>query len=250
MAYEGLDAPSVAVCAALTHIRSRAWLEQMIARATRVDPAAGPYQAQSALVLHPDDLLFRRFRERIEREQGTLARDRKPRRQGELPIDDGRDRADPIVPLASNATALRWERLAPGPDFAAARPEQRLAQQPDLLDLPSRRERELRLQVGQLVAAQVVEDEGMLRIPRGAGAHHTYSAALKRVMQKGRAVMSLAELEATVAWLERNRLSDHLHLLEGDAKYAWTARQRRLDLGSGKRPRERAPKPSATASGP
>ena len=55
MAYEGLDAPSVAVCAALTHIRSRAWLEQMIARATRVDPAAGPYQAQSALVLHPDD---------------------------------------------------------------------------------------------------------------------------------------------------------------------------------------------------
>ena len=90
MAYEGLDAPSVAVCAALTHIRSRAWLEQMIARATRVDPAAGPYQEQSALVLHPDDLLFRRFRERIEREQGTLARDRKPRRQGELPIDDGR----------------------------------------------------------------------------------------------------------------------------------------------------------------
>ena len=41
MAYEGLDAPEVAVVAALTHIRSRAWLEQMIARATRVDPNAG-----------------------------------------------------------------------------------------------------------------------------------------------------------------------------------------------------------------
>ena len=62
--------------------------------------------------------------------------------------------------------------------------------------------------------------------------------------------MSLAELEATVAWLERNRFSDRLHLLEGDAKYAWTARQRRLDLSSGKRPREGASKPSATASGP
>jgi hypothetical protein len=237
MAYEGLDAPSVAVCAALTHIRSRAWLEQMIARATRVDPAAGAYQDQSALVLHPDDLLFRRFRERIEREQGTLARDRKSRRQGELPIEDGREDAAPIVPLASNATALRWERLAPGPDFAAARPEQVLSRQPDdLLDLPSRRERELRLRVGQMVAAQVVEDEGMLHIPRGAGAHHAYSAALKRVMRKGRAAMSLAELEATIAWLERNRLSDHLHLLEGDAKYAWTARQRRLDLSPGKPP--------------
>jgi hypothetical protein len=76
----------------------------------------------------------------------------------------------------------------------------------------------------------------MLHIPRGAGAHHAYSAALKRVMRKGRAAMSLAELEATIAWLERNRLSDHLHLLEEDAKYAWTARQRRLDLSPGKPP--------------
>ena len=38
--------------------------------------------------------------------------------------------------------------------------------------------------------------------------------------------MTLAELEATAAWLERNRLCDHLHLLDGDARYAWTARQR------------------------
>jgi hypothetical protein len=240
MAYEGLDAPSVAVCAALTHIRSRAWLEQMIARATRVDPAAGPYQNQTALVLHPDDLLFRRFRERIEREQGTLARYRKPRRQGELPIDDGRERAEPIVPLASNATALRWARLAPGPDFAAARSEQVLNRQPDLLEVPSRREREMRMQVGRMVAAQVIEDEGMLRIPRGGGAHHAYSAALKRVMRKGRAEMSLAELEAAIAWLERNRIADHLHLLQGDAKYGRTARQRRLDFGLGGRPTKSA----------
>ncbi len=41
MVCEGLDAPEVAV-AALTHIRSRPWLEQMIARATWVDPNADP----------------------------------------------------------------------------------------------------------------------------------------------------------------------------------------------------------------
>src|SRR5689334_25399614 len=81
MAYEGLDAPEVAVIAALTHIRSRAWLEQMIARATRIDPNAGPYEGQTALVFHPDDFLFRRFRERIEREQGTLARQKPPRQR-------------------------------------------------------------------------------------------------------------------------------------------------------------------------
>ncbi|HET9146737.1 MAG TPA: DEAD/DEAH box helicase family protein, partial [Acetobacteraceae bacterium] len=62
MAYEGLDAPEVAVVAALTHIRSRPWLEQMVARATRVDPHAGPYEAQRALVFHPDDPLFAQFR--------------------------------------------------------------------------------------------------------------------------------------------------------------------------------------------
>ncbi|MBD0272397.1 MAG: DEAD/DEAH box helicase family protein, partial [Acetobacteraceae bacterium] len=66
MAYEGLDAPETAVVAALTHIRSRPWLEQMVARATRVDPFAGAWEDQRALVYHPDDLLFRRFRERME----------------------------------------------------------------------------------------------------------------------------------------------------------------------------------------
>ena len=33
---------------------------------------------QSALVLHPDDLLFRRFRERIEREQEDAGRESNP----------------------------------------------------------------------------------------------------------------------------------------------------------------------------
>jgi len=31
-----------------------------------------------------------------------------------------------------------------------------------------------------------------------------------------------------LAWLERNPLSDHLHVLENDSRYAWmAARQRR-----------------------
>jgi hypothetical protein len=51
---------------------------------------------------------------------------------------------------------------------------------------------------------------------------------LKRVLgNKGRAEMTLAELEAALAWLERNRLVDHLHVLEGDARYAWTVAARR-----------------------
>src|SRR5215217_9179701 len=79
----------------------------------------------------------------------------------------------------------------------------------------------------RMVAAQVVEDEADLHVPRGQGLYHRYNAVLKRVLgNKGRAAMTLPELEAALAWLERNRLADFLHLLDGDPRYAWVARQR------------------------
>jgi hypothetical protein len=240
MAYEGLDAPETAVVAALTHIRSRPWLEQMVARATRVDPFAGAWEEQRALVYHPDDLLFRRFRERMETEQGTLARHTEGRRQPRLPFpgEAGRDDGEAsggIVPLFSNALALRFETLAPGPDFAARRPSEAREAQAELLDPPSVLERRLRHRIGEMVAAQVVEDEEALRLPRGGGNYHRLNAVLKRVLGKGRAEMSLPELEAAVAWLERNRIADHLHLLEGDARFAWAARQRRFPFAMDRR---------------
>ena len=46
--------------------------------------------------------------------------------------------------------------------------------------------------------------------------------------------MSLAELEATLAWLERNRIADHLQVLEGDPRYGWSVRQRRFDFRAGR----------------
>jgi len=234
MAYEGLDVPEVAVVAALTHIRSRPWLEQMVARATRVDPHAGPYDAQRALVFHPDDPLFAQFRRRMETEQGTLARQPKPgRAQTTLPdwlLDQLPPAKEGITPLASNALALRYSTLRPGPELAMHRPEQEAAQS-ELLEAPSITERRLRARVGEMVATQAVEDEagraGVRGRVAGPGLYHRYNAALKRVSgNKSRAEMTLAELEAAVGWLERNRLSENLHLLEDDARYAWTARQR------------------------
>jgi superfamily II DNA or RNA helicase len=234
MAYEGLDAPEVAVVAALTHIRSRPWLEQMVARATRVDPHAGPYETQQALVFHPDDPLFGLFRRRMETEQGTLARRPKPSRgQTTLPawlLERLPAPKDGIVPLSSNALAMRYDRLAPGPELAMRRPEQEAAQG-ELLQVPSVVERQLRARLGEMVAAQAVEDEAGPTAPGkgivGPGLYHRYNAVLKRVTgDKSRAAMTLAELEAARSWLERNRLADHLHLLEGDPRYAWAARKR------------------------
>ncbi len=232
MAYEGLDAPEVAVVAALTHIRSRPWLEQMVARATRIDPNAGDYHDQQAVVFHPDDPLFARFRLRLETEQGTSAKRPAPRRQHTLPLwlqeqMGEQDRDVGITPLESNALAMRYALLKPGPDLAMRRPEHESAQT-ELLDPPSVVERRLRLRVGEMVAMQAVEDEGAMRAPRGAGLYHSYNAVLKRVMgNRSRSEMTTAELEASLGWLERHRLADHVELLEGDPKYAWTARQRR-----------------------
>ncbi len=94
--------------------------------------------------------------------------------------------------------------------------------QGELLEAPSRTERRLRSTVAELVAAQAVEDTAEAHNPRRRG-YHAYNAVLKRVLGKGRAEMALAELEAAVAWLGRNRLRDHLGVLEGDTRYAWDA---------------------------
>ena len=241
MAYEGLDAPEVAVVAALTHVRSRAWLEQMVARATRVDPNAGPYAGQRALVFHPDDPLFARFRHSVETEQGTLAKKPQETPRRALPawlLDQkaAREREAGIVPLESNALGLRYGLLRPGPELAMQRPEHE-ADQAELLDPPSVVETRLRRRIGEMVAQQAVEDEGALRAPRGQGLYHRYNAILKRSMgHKTRAEMSLAELEAAVSWLGRNRLADHAHLLDGDARYAWTVRQRAWTPPTGQAP--------------
>ena len=241
MAYEGLDAPEVAVVAALTHIRSRPWLEQMVARATRVDPHAGPYEAQRATVFHPDDPLFARFRWRMEREQGTRAAPPKPSRQQRLPLpgwledEMAEERArNSIVPLESNALALRLSTLRPGPDLAAGLAAARAPDpQGELLEAPSAAERRLRARLGELVASQAVEDmaEGIAHTlapaGRGDGLYHAYNAALKHATGgKSRAEMTLAELEASVEWLGRNRLRDHLHLLDRDHRFGWRARPR------------------------
>lgn len=92
----------------------------------------------------------------------------------------------------------------------------------------------MRARIGEQVAAQAVEDEANLRVPRGQGLYHRYNAVLKRVMGKARAEMKLGELEAALGWLERNRLMDHVGVLDGDARYTWSVRQRSMDGPSGR----------------
>ena len=236
MAYEGLDAPEVAVVAALTHIRSRPWLEQMIARATRVDPHAGAYETQRALVYHPDDPLFAKFRQRDRDRAGHLgpqAESASARRScpcGYTSARGARDGAGGITPLESNALGLRYATLRPGTRLRGGPPEHG-GGQAELIDPPSVLERRLRPRIGEMVAAQAVEDEADLQVPQRARAVPPLQCdAEAGPGQQGPGGMTLPELEAALAWLERNRLADHLHLLDGDSRYAWTATRRRRAL--------------------
>ncbi|KAA0684146.1 DEAD/DEAH box helicase [Roseomonas genomospecies 6] len=238
MAYEGLDAPAISHVACLTHIRSRPWLEQAIARATRVDPHAGAYEQQRALIYHPSDALFERFRQMVETQQGTRAMV-KARRQHELPFDRTVEAEPEIIPLESNATALRFAVVAPGPDFgsppsARETPSRETAGQPAerAPRTPSVVEHHLRQRIGQIVAAQVIEDQDNNLVAEGPVSYHTYNAVLKRCMNKARSEMTLSELESAIGWLERNRISDHLHLIADDPQYRWSSRRKARGAGS------------------
>lgn len=69
MAYEGMDVPEVTHICCLTNIRSTPWIEQMVARAVRIDRLAGPYESQVGHIFAPDDPLFRKIVGSIKKEQ-------------------------------------------------------------------------------------------------------------------------------------------------------------------------------------
>lgn len=73
MAYEGMDVPAVTHLCCLTHIRSTEWIEQMLARAVRIDKKAGPYETQIAHIFAPKDKKFMAVVDRINAEQLAIA---------------------------------------------------------------------------------------------------------------------------------------------------------------------------------
>jgi superfamily II DNA or RNA helicase len=70
MAYEGLDVPSATDIIALTHIRSKPWLEQCLDRVVRIDYGSGiAYEHQRAVAWIMDDPKMQEIAEQIQSEQ-------------------------------------------------------------------------------------------------------------------------------------------------------------------------------------
>ncbi|MFH1984815.1 MAG: helicase-related protein [Pseudomonadota bacterium] len=107
MAYEGMDCPSVSHIICLTHIRSTPWIEQMLARAVRIDPDAGPYETQEAHIFAPDDALMRAVCARIEAEQAPVVRKKKVTEEEQLGLFGDGGCADEITPLGGEIIGAR-----------------------------------------------------------------------------------------------------------------------------------------------
>ncbi len=119
MAYEGIDIPSTSHIICLTRIRSKPWIEQMIARANRIDRNAGPYETQHAHIFAPADPLFKRIIADIEAEQlpillerGTNGRSGGEMRDVPLFGESSPRAPGNIIPLSSAMTGNREVILA------------------------------------------------------------------------------------------------------------------------------------------
>lgn len=112
MAYEGLDVPQITHIASLTHIRSRAWIDQMINRGSRVDYEAGPYSSQRGYIFCPDDPLMQEIVKAIREDQEAVARPDDTTWPPPPPPSSGE--RDAVVPLHGEVTRFRASDLQDG----------------------------------------------------------------------------------------------------------------------------------------
>lgn len=184
MAYEGLDVPSISHIICLTNVRSKPWIEQMIARAVRIDPLAGPYETQKGYIFAPADRMFMELARKIEADQTeVIAKDGAnvaPGQNGNLFGEPGPARPT-ITPLSS-----RMLRRTASFDFGEIPPPEKT---------PSEIEEDLRKEIDRHV-------KGYCR------AYGVKIVTLNRIIKERydmeRDRMTSRNLEAVKEWLAEN----------------------------------------------
>jgi len=198
MAYEGLDVPAVSHIICLTRIRSTPWIEQMVARAVRVDPNAGPYENQIAHIFCPDDSLFREIVKKIEREHAPFVKppiEKEPSSPKQLGLFEdpnlGPMAPGGITPIASSLTGSRGKFLGPGPSPVTA----------TVIPMQTEREKEEALRRAIDLHVKAYARESLIK-------PQTVNGMLKQHFGKSRDQMTRPELERLQAHLNQNyRLS-------------------------------------------
>lgn len=110
MAYEGLDVPGITHICVLTNIRSREWIEQMLARGVRIDknPSAGRYEDQKCYAFAPMDRQFKKVVDMIRKQQvsaiDNFAKVMIPRPEIEPDPDADKPGQGEITPISGSLT--------------------------------------------------------------------------------------------------------------------------------------------------
>jgi len=183
MAYEGLDVPSISHIICLTNIRSAPWIEQMVARAVRIDPQAGPYETQKGYIFAQADKLFMKLAADIEADQtealAIATKKKTPLAPGEQESLFGDPRPG-ITPLSSKLIGAKQNVFS----FAGYQQEAQQTQR--------ELENELREEI----------NNNIKRFCRTYNVRHQYlNGELKRMFGRAREEMTVRELESLRAYV-------------------------------------------------
>lgn len=191
MAYEGLDVPEISHIACLTHIRSTPWIEQMLARAVRVNrrPEAGPYENQIAYVFAPKDDLFMEVVQQIEGEQAPIIKERALPEQMDIFDDagpgsgEGLEAMPAFIPLEGRLTR-RTERF----NF------NRMMNQAPIVETPSQAEKRLKQEIEAYVRGYALQN---FYNPK------KINGEIAKALGKARKDMSVEELKNCLDYVKR-----------------------------------------------
>jgi len=190
MAYEGLDVKPITHIACLTRIRSKPWIEQMLARATRYDAEAGSWHSQEAHVFAPDDPDMHGVIDKIVEEEHEAVHKKSSAPTGSIETTP-ENFVQPslfggIVPMQSKASSIRSKRI--DESFGDSQISEEVS-------TPSQIEENLRVSVNDRVKAFAVAHKLDFREINGR---------IKRKFGKARDDMSIDELKMLRRWVEEN----------------------------------------------
>lgn len=178
---EGFDCKPLTHIICLTHVRSRPWILQLIARAVRVDPNAGPYRSQLAYVHAPDDIYFREIMEHVYNEQiATVSSPGKKAQKSLFPGGNQRD-YDPIGSELNGHREIFWG--SPGGNDYDEPPR-----------TPSEIATELREEIEKYVRSFAINTGRKAWVVNGI---------IKSEFGKGRADMTIPELKQALEYVKK-----------------------------------------------
>jgi superfamily II DNA or RNA helicase len=190
MAYEGLDVPGITHICVLTNIRSREWIEQMLARGVRIDKLCGlPYEAQKCYVFAPMDPKFLKVVKMIKMQQlsaieyfSSVKEDRE-KEEGE----------DDLEPVDRQEITPIYSKMTDRNEFLMGLEGKHISNQKvEVIKTISEQEKELRQQITDHVNT-------FCRTNRYHP--HTINAEIKRKLNKARDLMALSELKRAFVYV-------------------------------------------------